>query len=94
MIIVVALFINLLYNRRNKMKAYGIPRYTDLQSPDKQDILNFGLKSSKGRLCKKGGDIRSSQKATSKQATRRYWKKKERSIVSRNINSLVCGSIL
>ena len=61
------------------MKAYGLPRVKDLESPDCADICKFGLKSSKSRVEGLGGDIKNSfRSSTAKKATRRIWKKKER----------------
>lgn len=61
------------------MKAYGIPRNTDIESPDVADIGEYGLSSRYGRLPGKGGDIRSMFKnADSKRSARRRYKRKAR----------------
>jgi len=51
------------------MKAYGLPRDYNLQSPDVADILNFGLQPGKyGRK----------RKSSRQRRARREWKKDER----------------
>lgn len=61
------------------MKAYGVPRIKDVESPDCADLFSFALKSSKGRLREKGGDFKSNvRNAKVKAATRRIWKQKAR----------------
>lgn len=51
------------------MKPYGIPKLNHqcVEFPDKGDIAEYGLQSSKGRL-----------KSKTKKATRRYFKRKAR----------------
>lgn len=56
------------------MKAYGLPRFSYLDFPDKQDCLEFGLKS---MFMKQHG----------RYATRRVFKKKERSFVKHEIHN-------
>lgn len=61
------------------MKAYGLPRNSDVSFPDVADIQSYGLKSSIGRLPGKGGDIRSiSKSSASKRSIRRIFKRKAR----------------
>ena len=47
------------------MRGYGLPRYPEIECPDKADITYFGLKGESRRV---------NVKATS----RRYWAKRER----------------
>ena len=51
------------------MKPYGVPRYPDVEYPDKVDITYYGLAPSRH-----GERRRSSVKKTS----RRYWKHRAR----------------
>lgn len=61
------------------MKAYGMPRVADLESPDVADIRCLALKSSTGRFKEKGGDYRGYIKnKKAKAAIRRSMKKVER----------------
>lgn len=61
------------------MKAYGLPRHKELNSPDLVDIQVYGLKSSKSKIRGKSGDIRNSFRNVKVKANiRRYWKKAER----------------
>lgn len=61
------------------MRAYGLPRDLDLESPDLADIQTFGLKSSKSRARGKGGDVKNSFRSSSrKRNTRRDFKKSAR----------------
>jgi len=61
------------------MKAYGIPRNKDVESPDCADIRLYGFKSSISRVKGKGGDIKNSfHSSKAKRAIRRIWKKKAR----------------
>ena len=61
------------------MKPYGVPRTTDVESPDVGDIKQYGLKSSSGNLPGKGGDIRSPHKSSDlKKKARRRFKRRER----------------
>lgn len=62
------------------MKAYGIPRFPELEyPPDLADIYRFGLKSSLSRVKGKGGDIKNSFRNIENKANqRRFWKKKAR----------------
>jgi hypothetical protein len=58
------------------MKAYGLPRNKDLESPDLVDIQNYGLKSSRSRPTGVGGDRKNSFRSSKrKRAVRRGWKK-------------------
>lgn len=52
------------------MKAYGIPRRSDVEFPDKADAEEFGMKSRVQQ-----------QRAKNKKKVRRSWKKKERARV-------------
>ena len=38
------------------MKAYGLPRFRNIEYPDVVDIRNFGLKTSTGRVFKDRDD--------------------------------------
>ena len=68
------------------MKAYGLPRDLDIEFPDLADIHSYGLKSSRGRLPGKGGDIKNSfRRPATKRATRRIWKKKARLAAKREL---------
>ena len=61
------------------MKAYGVPRNPDVESPDLVDIQTYGLKSSDSRVKGKCGDIKNSFRNTKNKAkARRIWKKRER----------------
>ena len=61
------------------MKAYGLPRISEIAFPDVADITHHGLKSSVGHLRGKGGDIRSSFKnPEAKARTRRLFKRRAR----------------
>jgi len=52
------------------MKGYGLPRNHDVGSPDAADIRYYGLATHVGRL-----NGRTSQRSSSKRATRRIWKR-------------------
>lgn len=61
------------------MKAYGVPRDFDLQSPDVGTIGEFGLKSCAGSIRGKSGEFRGINKnSASKKRTRRRFKRNER----------------
>lgn len=61
------------------MRAYGMPRVSDLENPDVADIRCLALKSSTGRFKEKGGDYRGYMKNKEvKAALRRSMKKAER----------------
>jgi len=60
------------------MKAYGIPRNREVESPDVADIRYYGLNFSAG-----GKDYFKNKK--NKKAIRRIWKKK-----ARNLNKTLC----
>lgn len=61
------------------MKPYGLPRLSDIESPDKADIHNWCLKSSAGKFREKGGDFKNSRRNTKKKKqVRRSYKKAER----------------
>lgn len=69
------------------MKAYGLPRDKDIESPDKADIRHYGLKSSTGKFKSKSGEYKSyTRSAVSRNATRLYFKRKERVIGKRLSN--------
>ena len=62
------------------MKAYGLPRNDAIEHPDVGDIQEYARASHVGRFPEKGGDFRSYMKTSKKRkATRRIWKKAERS---------------
>ena len=68
------------------MKAYGHPRWIDLDFPDLGDIHEFGLKSAKSRVRGKSGDFKNSfRKPAKKRAARRVWKKRQRAINKREL---------
>jgi hypothetical protein len=70
------------------MKAYGIPRYSDVEWPDVADIQRFGMKSSAGKLV---GDQHSyARSAKKRQAVRRYFKHIER----QNTKKIIRGEIV
>ena len=61
------------------MKAYGIPRHPDVESPDCVDIKTYGFKSSVSRCKSKSGDVKNSFRSSrAKRTIRRLWKKKAR----------------
>ena len=61
------------------MKAYGLPRNSDIDSPDKIDLVTYGRKSSIGHLPKKCGKYPNSLRSSSaKRSIRRYYKKLQR----------------
>lgn len=61
------------------MKAYGLPRNPEVESPDVGDIKSYGLKSSTGRYKEKGGDYKGyTRSSKAKRATRRIFKKAAR----------------
>ncbi len=61
------------------MKAYGLPRNSEVQFPDLADIAQYGLASHAGHLRGKGGDIRSSFKnPEAKGRSRRLYKRRAR----------------
>jgi hypothetical protein len=63
----------------NDMKAYGLPRISEIKHPDLADIRDFGFKSSASRSRGKGGDIKNSfRRPSSKRLIRRAFKKAER----------------
>lgn len=72
------------------MRGYGLPRNQDVEYPDMCDLHTYGLNSSAGCLKGKGGDIRSHQHTDNKQTARRYWKKRERQRVKRELNCEDC----
>jgi hypothetical protein len=56
------------------MKPYGIPRTSDIESPDVADIHAYGLKTRAGRT-----DGRSYHRSSANKArARRIWKRKAR----------------
>jgi len=58
------------------MKAYGLPRDKDIESPDKVDIQHYGLKSSTGHLPTKSGEYKSYTRSTeSRNKSRLYFKR-------------------
>lgn len=66
------------------MRPYGLPRNKDVQGPDILDGHIYARKASALSIKGKGGDIRSIIKSSkNKRATRRYWKRRERSAASR-----------
>lgn len=66
------------------MKAYGLPRDKDIESPDKADIRQYGLKSSTGRSPTKSGDFKSyTRSARNRKKSRLYFKRKERALGKR-----------
>ena len=63
------------------MKPYGVPRGKDIEYPDKADIRQYGLKSSKARLKTKSGEYKSYTRSTeNRKKTRRYFKRKARAL--------------
>lgn len=61
------------------MRAYGLPRIKDIESPDIVDIQCYALKSSTGRFRERGGDFRGYLKnKSSKNRIRRIFKKRIR----------------
>ncbi len=60
------------------MKGYGLPRSTDVESPDIADNNTYGLASHKTRNPGKGGEIKATQKSKKKRSARRVYKKRER----------------
>jgi len=70
------------------MKAYGIPRYPDTESPDLVDIKVYGFKSSISRCISKNGDIKNSfRNVNSKAKVRRYWKRVARTQFKKDIQT-------
>jgi len=63
------------------MKAYGVPRRSQLTHPDLQDALDYGMPS---RVQK--------QKSKRKRAVRRNWKKKERASARRDLTNEQLGN--
>lgn len=61
------------------MKAYGLSRNSDIESPDKLDLVTYGRKSSIGHLPKKCGKYPNSLRSSStKRSIRRYYKRHQR----------------
>lgn len=60
------------------MKAYGVPRISDLEHPDVGDIQYFGLASHVGQIAKLSGDFRGYNRPQAKAHARRYFKRKQR----------------
>jgi len=76
------------------MRAYGIPRIGDLDGGvDCTDLACYGLKSSRGHLPGKGGDIKSSIRGP-KASHRRPWKKIVRARVRQDLHHLTRNSDL
>jgi hypothetical protein len=72
------------------MRGYGLPRNTCIDAPNVGDIQDYGRKSSVGRLPEKGGEYKSyTRSAKARNATRRIYKKRERTLVK----SLLCSEI-
>jgi len=62
------------------MKAYGVPRISEIRCPDPEDAQKFGWAGCKVNLPSKGGDIRATFRSSKvKKAVRRYWKRSARS---------------
>lgn len=57
------------------MKAYGVPRFRDTESPDKADIKYYGFST----------EDRCSRADRGKNEARLHWKKKERRRVKNSI---------
>jgi len=62
------------------MRAYGIPRYEELDFPDVGTIQEFGLKQAVGgkNYCKN---------SKTKRATRRIYKKRERTRIRQSLRT-------
>ena len=61
------------------MRPYGLPRNTDVSSPDCEDLATYALKSSAGHLRGPGGDFHSNRRSSSaKRNTRRTFKRDAR----------------
>jgi hypothetical protein len=75
------------------MRAYGIPRYYELECADVATIQEFGLKSSAGRFPGRSGDYHPYSRSHHRRTTRRYWKRKARAAAQREIRatSIICG---
>jgi len=69
------------------MKAYGVPRVPQIESPDLADIAEFGMKSSTGQIRGKGGDFRGSQTSDGRKKARRSFKKAERMNVKQSLRN-------
>ena len=71
------------------MKAYGLPRNSNIEFPDIADIAEFALKTSTGQIESLGGDYRGSSKTKNRNKTRRIWKKKARINAKIDIRNLI-----
>jgi len=71
------------------MKAYGLPRYIELEGPDLADIKRFGLSSAYSRPAGKNGEHKNSFRSSdAKRRTRRTWKKRERTNSKVNVREI------
>lgn len=72
------------------MKAYGIPRTTDVEFPDCADLIKFALAGHVGHLPEKCGCYKNNNRSSlAKRRTRRIWKKKLRAKEKRELNKLL-----
>jgi hypothetical protein len=60
------------------MRAYGLPRNTDVEFPDVADNIYYARPGSVGKLPGKSGDFHRYSKGASKARLRRYWKRRAR----------------
>jgi len=71
------------------MKPYGVPRYRDLESPDVHDIQRFAMQSHAGRIPNSSHVYKRYTRSTAiHRAIRRYWKKKARNKLRREMSKI------
>ena len=69
------------------MIGYGLPRHSNVEFPDIADIQTYGLKSSTGKMPEKCGDYKPYVRSANNRAqTKRYWKRKARSVAKQEIH--------
>lgn len=68
------------------MKGYGLPRHPGIEWPDVADIIEYGRKTSIGRVYgSKTAQHSYTRNAQARNTIRRYWKKRERLIQKHNL---------